>query len=119
MMILIAHGSRDPRWRASLERLADVVQQESPGSEIRLAFMQFTGPTLPEVVEEGWSRGVKDFRLLPLFMATAGHVDKDIRPLVAGLAERFPEGRIELLAPIGEHALFHELVTRIANDDRS
>ena len=118
MIILIAHGSRDQRWRQSLETLAERVQGGDPAGEVRLAFMQFTGPTLPEVVEEGWSRGIREFRLLPLFMATAGHVDKDIRPMVTELARRFPQGRLELLTPIGENHLFHELVKRIANDDR-
>jgi sirohydrochlorin cobaltochelatase len=119
MIVLIAHGSRDQRWRESLERLAERVQEGDPRGEVRLAFMQFTGPTLPEVVEEGWSRGVREFRLLPLFMATAGHVDKDIRPMVRELARRYPEGRLELLTPVGENRLFQELVKKIANDDRS
>jgi sirohydrochlorin cobaltochelatase len=115
MIILIAHGSRDEKWRQSLEELAERVQEGDSAGEVRLAFMQFSGPTLPEVVEEGWSRGVREFRLLPLFMATAGHVDKDIRPMVRELAE----GRLELLTPVGENRLFQELVKKIANDDRS
>jgi sirohydrochlorin cobaltochelatase len=119
MLILIAHGSRDPMWRESLEALTAVVQGGSPGSEVRLAFMQFTGPTLPEVVEEGWARGIREFRLLPLFMASAGHVDKDIRPMVEELAQRLPGGRLELLTPIGENRSFQKLVTKIANNDRS
>jgi sirohydrochlorin cobaltochelatase len=119
MIILIAHGSRDEKWRQSLEELAERVQEGDSAGEVRLAFMQFSGPTLPEVVEEGWSRGVREFRLLPLFMATAGHVDKDIRPMVRELARRYPEGRLELLTPVGENRLFQELVKKIANDDRS
>lgn len=119
MLILIAHGSRDPDWRGSLEGLTRAVQSSTPGEEVRLAFMQFTGPTLQEVVEQGWEEGIREFRLLPLFMASAGHVDKDIRPMVDELAHRFPQGRLHLLTPVGEDPLFHELVKRIANHDRS
>ena len=119
MLILIAHGSRDARWRESLESLTHAVQSSSPEDEVRLAFMQFSGPTLAEVVEEGWRMGIRTFRLLPLFMATAGHVDKDIRPLVGELAQRFPGVTLDLLTPVGENPLFHELVKSIANNDRS
>jgi len=119
MLILVAHGSRDPAWRGSLETLAREVRSGSSGNEVRLAFMQFTGPTLPDVVEEGWKRGVRSFRVLPLFMANAGHVDKDIRPLVEELGRRFPGATLELLTPVGENPLFHELVRNIAQNDRS
>jgi len=119
MLILIAHGSRDPAWRGALEALAREVRSGSPGTEVRLAFMQFTGPTLLDVVEEGWKRGVRGFRVLPLFMANAGHVDKDIRPMVEELAQRLPGATLELLTPVGEHPLFHELVRNIAENDRS
>ena len=39
---------------------------------------------------EGIRSGKTELRLLPLFMASAGHVDKDIKPLVAELAESSP-----------------------------
>lgn len=118
MLILIAHGSRDPNWRGSLESLTQEVRSASPEGGVGLAFMQFEGPTLTEVVEESWKEGVRAFRLLPLFMASAGHVDKDIRPLVDALAQRFREGRFETLAPVGENPLFHDLIKRIALNDR-
>ena len=119
MLILMAHGSRDPQWRKSLAELAAAVQSGSPGEEVRLAFMQFSGPMLPTVVEEAWERGISEFRILPLFMASAGHVDKDIRPLVAELAERFPAVRFDILTPIGEDPLFQELIPRLVDPQRS
>lgn len=115
MLVLIAHGSRDPEWRGSLETLTAAVQTGSPSEAVRLAFMQFEGPTLSEVLEDAVAQGERSFRLLPLFMANAGHVDKDIRPLVAELAQQFPEVTMELLGPVGEHPLFHTLIQNIAN----
>ena len=116
MLVLIAHGSRDAEWRASLETLTAAVQTGSPSEDVRLAFMQFEGPTLPEVLEEAVARGESSFRLLPLFMASAGHVDKDIRPLVVALAARFPEATLELLGPVGESPLFPSFILNIANN---
>lgn len=115
MLILVAHGSRDPRWRGSLHTLSESVGTLLPGTEVRVAFMQFDGPTLPEVLEEAVGSGHTRLRLLPLFMATAGHVEKDVTPLAAELAIRFPEVEIQLLTPVGEDDLFPTLVAEIAS----
>ena len=94
MLILIAHGSRDARWRGSLENLAACRRNPVAVRQVEVAFMQFDGPTLPEVDREGVvTEGVTDFQLLPLFMASAGHVDKDIRPLVKELGTGSPDAR--------------------------
>ena len=133
MLILIAHGSRNPRWRGSLEALTRSVEEgvraaeaggevgsgevrpAGPGEAVRLAFMQFAGPTLPEVVGSGVAEGVTHFRLLPLFMASAGHVENDIEPLVEELREAHPEVGLELLTPVGEDDLFPALLLEIIN----
>ncbi len=116
MLILIAHGSRDPAWRGSLETLTESTRARLPGEEVRLAFMQFTGPTLEEVVEGGIRTGTRAFRLLPLFMASAGHVDKDIRPVVMELSRKHPQAELTLLTPVGEDPLFPGLIAQIATD---
>ncbi len=114
MLVLIAHGSRNEGWRRSLEDLRDSLRERAGDREIHLAYMQFAGPTLKEVIEEGRSRGVRSYDLLPLFMASAGHVDKDIRPMVAALSEDFPDTQLHLLPPVGEHPLFFDLIHTIA-----
>ncbi|MFC1574736.1 sirohydrochlorin chelatase [Gemmatimonadota bacterium] len=115
MVILIAHGSRDPAWRRSLEALTEAVNKACESDEVRLAFMQFTGPSLPEIVEEGHGKGIRSFRLLPLFMASAGHVDKDIRPLLEELKPKHPQAEFELMTPVGENPSFPDLLIDIVN----
>ncbi len=115
MLILLAHGSRDPRWRASIQALAKAVEPSLPGEAVRVAFMQFEGPTLEDVVKQALQAGHETFRLLPLFMATAGHVEKDIMPLVSHLARSYPELQLRLLTPVGEDDLFPSLIVDIAS----
>jgi len=114
MLILVAHGSRDPLWRGSLQLLAERVGAQMPSEEVRVAFMQFVGPTLPDVVEEAARSGQTVLRLLPLFMATAGHVDKDIKPMVRELARAYPGVRLEMMTPVGEDDLFPRFIVDIA-----
>lgn len=113
MLILLAHGSRDARWRGSVQDLALAVQARSSAQPVRVAFMQFDGPTLSEVMEEGMSAGHTSFQLLPLFMASAGHVEKDIKPLVAELATEHPQVDLRLMTPVGENELFSGLILDI------
>ena len=114
MLILVAHGSRDPLWRRSLHTLAEAVKTRLPGEDVRVAFMQFDGPNLSEVVAEGIQSGEEDLRLLPLFMASAGHVDKDIKPLVAELARIHPNANLTLMTPVGEADLFPALIVDLS-----
>jgi NAD(P)-dependent dehydrogenase (short-subunit alcohol dehydrogenase family) len=113
-LILVAHGSRDPRWRSSLEELLASVRGVSNEDEIRLAFLQFTSPTLPEVVDRGVKGGKERFLILPLFMASAGHVEKDVLPLLRDLEGRYPGVSFQVLTPVGEDPVFHQLVRDVA-----
>jgi sirohydrochlorin cobaltochelatase len=113
MLILLAHGSRDARWRGSIETLAQAVQARSSSQPVRVAFMQFEGPTLAEVIQDGVAEGHRSFQLLPLFMASAGHVDKDIKPLVNELAVEHPHVDLRLMTPVGEDDLFPGLIIDI------
>jgi sirohydrochlorin ferrochelatase len=82
------------------------VQNKLPSEPVRVAFMQFDGPTLPEVVAEATANGAVRLTLVPLFMASAGHVDKDIKPLVEELKGTYPELHFDLQGPVGEHPAF-------------
>lgn len=113
-LVLMVHGSRNPRWRGTLENLLAFVRETAPDSDARLAYVQFTGPTLEEVVTDGLAAGQRRFRILPLFMASAGHVEKDILPMVEDVGANHPEAILEVLTPIGEYPPFHGLVRDIA-----
>ena len=117
MLILIAHGSRNPRWRDSVERLAKSLQTASGRENVLLAYMQFTPPTLADAVSDAVRRRAKKIRVLPLFVTNEGHVEKDIRPVVDQLREAHPPVRIELLPAIGQHPLFVELLNKIAVEE--
>jgi sirohydrochlorin cobaltochelatase len=108
MLILIAHGSRDPRWRASVEQVVKGVEADVGPGNVRLAYMDLTPPTLLEVASEAARNGSTRIRVLPLFLATEGHVERDVQPLVDGV-----RARIDLLPPIGQFPEFREILGRI------
>ena len=114
MLILVAHGSYDPRWRASVEKLTESLQGELGPDKVQLAYMDCTPPTLEDVVSSAVHTQVNSIRVLPLFVTDEGHVDRDIRPVVEQLRRDHESARVELLPAVGQHPLFRELLARIA-----
>jgi sirohydrochlorin ferrochelatase len=78
--------------------------------------MQFDGPTLSEVVEAAVRDGHEKAHLFPLFMASAGHVEKDIKPLVSDLARAHPEIELSLMTPVGENERFPGFIVDLIAD---
>jgi sirohydrochlorin cobaltochelatase len=115
-LILFAHGSRDPRWRRYFEDLAKDLGSELGEKRVGLAYMEFSPPTLEDLVGETAAMGIHRLRLLPLFMAGGAHVAKDIPEQVAEALKRFPSLEIELLPPIGEDQRVVSLLRQIARE---
>ena len=111
-LVLLAHGSKDPRWREPFKNLFCKAAKDS--ERVRLAYMEFTGPTLLEVAEECALENVESLRVLPLFMAAGAHLATDVPEQLSQVSERYPKMRIEVLPPIGEDprvaALMEELI---------
>jgi sirohydrochlorin cobaltochelatase len=117
MLVLVAHGSRDPKWRASVESMTAALQADLGADKVRLAYMDITPPTLDEVVSEAVKGGEVRVRVLPLFLANEGHVDRDIRPVVERLRGRHRSAEIELLPALAQHRGFKEFLAKIALED--
>ena len=111
-LILMAHGSRDPRWRGTFECLHEYVTTRF-GDNIHLAFMEFVGPTLLDVAEDCHKAGVRHMRVLPLFMAGGAHVATDIPEQMQQVRDAYPDMAIEALSPIGEDPRMFAVIQEI------
>jgi sirohydrochlorin cobaltochelatase len=102
-LVLMAHGSRDPRWCAPFERFVSTLQADLGAHRVRLAYMEFVPPTLADIAAEAMRDGVQHLQILPMFMAGGAHVDQDIPAQVASIKACFPALALTVLPPIGEH----------------
>ncbi len=112
-LVLLAHGSKDPQWRVPFERIVDAVQGQSGKTKVRLAYMEFIGPTLMYVVRECVGEQIMHLRILPLFLSIGAHLATDVPEQVNQAKARFPQLEVELLAPVGEDPRLTRLIQQI------
>jgi sirohydrochlorin cobaltochelatase len=115
-LILLAHGSRDPRWRAPFETFTTTLQAKLGEDKVCLAYMEFVSPSLTDMAEEASRDAVQQLKILPLFMAGGAHVDRDIPEQVTAVRGRFPHLDVSVLPPIGEHPRFVALMQEIVKE---
>ena len=115
-LVLMVHGSRDPRWRAPFEHLLGKLRGELGEERVALAYMEFAAPSLMDVAGRAIRNGITSLRILPLFLAAGAHVDRDIPSQVEGLRAQYGQLHIELLPPVGEDPRFADLLLQIARE---
>ncbi|MGW3039405.1 sirohydrochlorin chelatase [Kitasatospora sp. NPDC001159] len=72
-LLLIAHGSRDPRHAATVAALVRQVRAQRPGLEVATAYLDHCAPRIPQVV--GW---LDDAVAVPLLLNRAFHAKHDV-----------------------------------------
>lgn len=113
-VILFAHGSRDPLWRAPIDAVALAMQQQAPDVVVHCAFLELMSPDLPQTVDELVAQGHLRIRIVPMFLGIGRHAREDLPLLVANLRQRHPALSLELQPAIGEQPELTRCMARIA-----
>ncbi|MFB8771345.1 sirohydrochlorin chelatase [Streptomyces broussonetiae] len=105
-LVLVAHGSRDPRALATVTALADRVRALRPGLPVHLGHIELNEPLLPDTLA---ALGDREAVLVPLLLSRGYHIKQDIPEMAAA-----SPARTRLAAPLGPHPLLAEaLATRL------
>lgn len=100
-LVVVAHGSRDPRALRTITALLDRVRELRPGLDVRLGHIELNEPRLPDTLAAlGAGRAV----LVPLLLSRGVHIKRDL-PAFAAAAPRL---RTRIAAPLGPHPLLAE-----------
>ncbi|MDG4823054.1 CbiX/SirB N-terminal domain-containing protein [Asanoa sp. WMMD1127] len=102
-LVLVAHGSRDPRAARANAALAAAVRRARPGTPVRLSFLDHAGPRPADVLLELEASGAARATLVPLLLTSAYHGRVDIPAALmdaraAGL--RMPVALADVLGPV-------------------
>ena len=107
-LLLIGHGTRDPRGLAEARLLADKVQAICPDVIVGLCFLEMATPDIAAGVKRLVHAGVRKIRVVPLMLLAAGHVKQDIPAAVEAATQGFGDlaiGEVEIgyCPPLGCH----------------
>jgi sirohydrochlorin cobaltochelatase len=101
-IILFAHGARDPEWAQPLAGIKGRIERTLPDVPVALAYLELMSPTLDQAVEALVADGADSIDVVPVFMARAGHVKRDLPLLIDALKSAHPSVAIHLAPAVGE-----------------
>lgn len=144
-IILFAHGSREPLWRAPIEAVAARIRQTwpahacatHPSALVACAYLELCDPSLLSAtdaiatqlialdaysVRANPSNCLKNtlfkptIRIIPMFLGMGRHIRTDLPEHIAELRARHPHINIEVAAPIGEDERVITLLAQVASE---
>ncbi|MFE2098251.1 MULTISPECIES: sirohydrochlorin chelatase [unclassified Streptomyces] len=105
-LVLVAHGSRDPRALDTVRALTDRVRGLRPALPVHLGHIELNEPLLPDTLA---ALGDTPAVLVPLLLGRGYHVKQDIPEMAAAAP-----ARTRVAAPLGPHLLLADaLHTRL------
>ena len=110
-LILLAHGSRDPLWRAPFEQIATQIRSQRGDVQVRIAYMELCEPKADSVVAELLALGVQHITIAPLFLGMGAHTREDLPALLQTLQTAHPQVRFEVLPTLGESSALLALIS--------
>jgi sirohydrochlorin ferrochelatase len=99
VLLVIAHGSRDPRHAATVHALVRRVRCLRPDVRVETGFLDFNVPSVRGVLESLAVQGVRDVVALPLLLTRAFHAKADIPAVLADAPPQLRVRQAEVLGP--------------------
>jgi sirohydrochlorin cobaltochelatase len=113
-IVLLAHGSRDARWREPVEAVARRVAERAPAALVRCAYLELSQPDLRSAMADLVAAGVASVRVVPLFLGMGKHLREDLPRLLEELRALHPQVPVELARAVGEEPEVLDLLARVA-----
>ncbi|GHG46344.1 sirohydrochlorin chelatase [Streptomyces griseocarneus] len=112
VLLLVAHGSRDPRHAATVAALRERVAARRPGLRVETGFLDFCAPSVPRVLERLAAEGASDVVALPLLLTRAFHAKADLPAVLARATSTLPALTVRRADVLGPSALLTAALER-------
>jgi sirohydrochlorin cobaltochelatase len=77
-LLIVGHGSRDPRGAEEFHELVGLVRRRNPGLPVEGGFIELSRPPISECVDRLADAGAREVAAVPLMLLAAGHAKDDI-----------------------------------------
>jgi len=112
-ILLLAHGSKDPKWKLPFAAILESARGQSTKT-IELAFLESMSPDFDAGIDLLVDAGAREVRVIPLFLAAGSHVRADLPRLIEQAMQRHPNLRIDAVPAIGEIAEIQQAIAAYA-----
>ncbi|WP_413801925.1 sirohydrochlorin chelatase [Streptomyces iranensis] len=111
-LLIIAHGSRDPRHAATVGALRARVRSLRPGLRVEAAFLEFNAPRVPQVLARLGAEDATEVIALPLLLTRAFHAKTDIPAVLREVTARHPRISVRQADVLGPSPLLMDALER-------
>jgi sirohydrochlorin cobaltochelatase len=77
-LLVVGHGSRDPRGAREFHELVNLVRRRNPSLTVEGGFIELSRPPISECVDRLAQNGARNVAAVPLMLLAAGHAKDDI-----------------------------------------
>ena len=113
-IILFAHGSRDPLWRAPMEAVAAQIAARHPERRVACAYLELCEPSLGDAADRLITLGATHITVVPMFLGTGKHAREDLPVLMQTMRAAHSGVAFVVQAAIGEDPRMTTLMADIA-----
>ncbi|GAB4199612.1 MAG: hypothetical protein OHK0022_19960 [Roseiflexaceae bacterium] len=110
-LLLVAHGSPDPKANQPIAAVAERLR-DGPYAAVTLCFLGLNEPLLGPAIDHQIAAGRRRLVVAPYFLQLGGHVAEDLPAIVGEARQRHPAATIAL----AEHLAYDPLVVEVLAD---
>lgn len=99
-VVLLSHGSADPRARLACDLLARRVGHRL-GAFVAQATLDHDRPRLDGAINYLATKNIRDLVVVPMLLTTAYHATQDVPAFARGTQEAYPQARVTVSTPLG------------------
>ena len=114
-VLLVSHGSRSPKTKEEVVSLVKKLKTKSGLAIVDYAFLEIESPSIPEGLEGCVNKGAKEIIVLLNFLNSGRHANDDIPAIVAEAQTKYPNVKIFITSPVGQHPKIVDLFTDLIN----
>ena len=113
--ILLAHGSKDPRWRKSFEDLLEKSLKSSQNKIFYLCYLELCCTSLSEIVKDLADSDTKIsiINIHPIFLSAGIHFNEDIQKMVSDLQAVFPHLKFKINDVVGNNSIVSNAILKV------
>lgn len=101
-VLILAHGSKRQETERTLNSLIEKVKQKVDENLIYPAYLQFSEQNLEKGIEYLVDNGVKNIKIVPLFLFNGVHVTQDIPNELDEIMGRYPGVTVKMSRHLGD-----------------